>query len=115
MKKNTFHYIVEAGWLFLALLPLFVYLATARASGTPDTFISLMSEKLNFITTDNIIYTTIKSIFGTGGIMPVLQDGMTMYLTYFCIVEIVHLLVDVLVFIPRLAHGWLDAFVKKAS
>lgn len=114
MTKKTFHYLVEFGWLFLALLPLFVYLCIARASGTTlDDFMTIMSTKLNFINTDNVLYTSIKGIFGEGGIFPILQDGMVLYLTYFCIVEIVHLLVDVLVFIPRIAHGWLESFTKR--
>lgn len=114
MTKKTFHYLVEAGWLFLALLPLFVYLCIARAGGTTlDDFMTVMATKLNFITTDNVLYTSIKGIFGDGGTFPILQDGMVLYVTYFCIVEIVHLLVDVLVFIPRIAHGWLESFTKR--
>lgn len=116
MTKKTFHYLVEAGWLFLALLPLFVYLVVARtgAGGTSlEDFMTVMSTKLNFVTTDNVLYTSIKSVFGEGGVLPILQDGMVLYLTYFCIVEIVHLMVDVLVFIPRIAHGWLESFTKR--
>lgn len=116
MTKKTFHYIVEAGWLFLALLPLFVYLCAARTSAgatTLEEFMTVMSTKLNFISTDNVIYTSIKGIFGYGGTFPILQDGLVLYLTYFCIVEIVHLLVDVLLFIPRIAHSWLESFLRR--
>lgn len=116
MNKRTFHYLVEAGWLLLALMPIFVYLVVARTSagGTNlETFMTVMSQKLDFVTTDNIIYTALNSVFGQEGIFPILHEGMLLYVTYFCIVEVVHLMVDVLVFIPRIAHDWLDAFTRR--
>lgn len=116
MSKRTFHYIKELAWLLLALLPLFVYLAIARASGQSlENFMTVMSEKLNFINTENVIYTSIKSVFGDGGTLPIMNDGLIMYATYFCIIELVHLIVDVLLFIPRLAQSWIEGFERKVS
>lgn len=116
MSKRTFHYITECGWLLLALMPLIVYMVIARTSAggtTLETFMTVISEKLNLITTDNIIYTTLKDVFGAEGVLPILNDGLILYAAYFCIVELVHLMVDVLVFIPRIAHEWLDGFTRR--
>lgn len=116
MKKTTFHYVKECGWLLLALMPLIVYMVVARTSAggtTLETFMTIMSEKLNLVTMDNVIYTSLKAVFGVGGVLPILNDGLLLYAAYFCIVELVHLIVDVLVFIPRIAHEWLEGFTKR--
>ena len=79
------------------------------------TFAEMMSNKLAFITTDNVIYTTINGVFGPSGELPLFNAALTTYLTYFVIVELAHLIVDVLLFIPRLAHNWMSYFSKKGE
>lgn len=114
MTKRTFHYITECGWLFLALLPLFLYLAVVLASYSSfPSFAEFFSEKFAFIVNENFIYTCIDSIFGPEGTCPILSDVFVSYLTYYVVVELAHLVIDVLLFIPRLAHGWMSAFSKK--
>lgn len=118
MTKRTFHYITEVGWLFLALLPVILYLVAARNTGGTDMLIfsQMMSEKLGFFTSaDNIIYSSIHDIFGPSGTLPILTDALTSYLAYYIIIEIAHLCVDVLLFIPRIAHSWMDAYTRKNS
>ena len=116
MTKKTFHYITEAGWLLLALLPLILYLVAMRNTdaGTIQTFEQMMTEKLGFFYTEsNVIYTAIDSIFGTEGIMPIMTDAIVLYLTYYITCELIHLVADVLLFIPRLAQSWINAFTSK--
>lgn len=118
MTKRTFHYIVEASWLFLALFPVILYLVAARNTGGTDmlTFSQIMSEKLGFFTSSsNIIYTSLDGVFGAEGVLPILTDSLTAYLSYFIVIELAHLCVDVLVFIPRLAHNWLDTYTRRNS
>lgn len=114
MTKRTFHYITESCWLLLAIMPIILYLCMGRTGGgTLESFMTVMTEKLNFINTDNVIYTTIKGVFGSDGTLPIMNDGLILYATYFCVVELVHLIVDVIIWIPRLAQEWLTAFQKK--
>lgn len=115
MTKRTFHYITECGWLLLALLPLFLYMivcANFTASTFPS-FVEFMSTNLAFLYSDNVIYEAIYGVFGSNGSLPILGDSLVLYLTYYVVVELAHLLLDVLLFIPRLAHGWMSAFSKK--
>lgn len=61
---------------------------------------------------DNIVFSSLNSIFGASGIVPLFADsGILMYLSYFVICMIVHLVVDVLLFIVRLAHNWMEGIV----
>lgn len=118
MNKRTFHYITEAGWLFLALLPAILYLVAARNTGGADmlTFSQMMDEKLGFFTSnENVIFTSINDIFGPTGTLPILTESLTAYLAYYIVIEIAHLCVDVLLFIPRIAHSWMDAYTRKNS
>lgn len=115
MTKRSFHYITECGWLLLALLPLFLYMLVCAnfTASTFPTFADFMSEKLAFIYSDNVIYEAINGVFGANGVLPILGDSLVLYLTYYVVVELAHLLLDVLLFIPRLAHGWMGAFSRK--
>ena len=117
MTKRTYHYIVEMGWLLLALMPVILYLVAARNTGGAEmmTFADMMEQKLGFFNTGNVIYTTIDGVFGAEGVLPILTDGLTAYLTYYITVEIVHLIVDVLIFIPRMAQSWITAFERKTT
>lgn len=61
---------------------------------------------------DNIVFTSLNSIFGASGIVPLFTgSGLLMYLSYFIICMVVHLAVDCLLFIVRLAHNWMDGIV----
>ena len=115
MNKNTFHYIIESGWLLLALMPIIVYFCMASAQPSADmiTFTDMMSTKLQFPSANNVIYSTIWGVFGTGGTLPILTEGLAAYLTYYIIIELAHLIVDVLIFIPRLAQGWISSFTRR--
>ena len=115
MNKNTFHYITELGWLLLALMPIIAYFCLASAQPSTDmiTFTEMMNSKLQFTSSNNVIYSTIWDVFGTGGILPILTEGLAAYLTYYIIIELAHLVVDVLIFIPRLAQGWISSFTRR--
>lgn len=61
---------------------------------------------------DNMIFVSLNSLFGANGIVPLFAgNGILMYLSYFIICMLVHLAVDVLLFIVRLAHNWMDGIV----
>lgn len=63
---------------------------------------------------DGIIFNTLRDIFGYDGILPlVFNNGDTFfaYFSYFITCYLIHLCVDFILFIPRIAHKWL----KKAT
>lgn len=112
MRKKTIEYFFDnVMWYFLYLLPILLLTFSVFRTGDLITFGSLFNSLgLNFLT-DNLILTTLTNIFGAGGVLPLFQtNDILIYLTYFVCVVIIHLFVDFLVFIPRLAHKWLNKF-----
>ena len=71
---------------------------------------------LNFgINTDNVVYQTLSGLFGyDSNIIHLFTEdsALLLYFTYFCVIEIIHLFIDFIVFIPRLCHKWLNGFVR---
>ena len=59
---------------------------------------------------DNVVYQALKDFFGTNGVIHFFYDdsALLLYFTYFVSVELVHLVIDFILFIPRLAHKWLS-------
>ena len=61
--------------------------------------------------TDNIVVNGLEEIFGANGVMPVfLTNTPIIIFAWFICVFIIHLAVDFLLFIPRLAHKWMNEF-----
>lgn len=61
---------------------------------------------------NNFVFTSLNSIFGSTGVVPLFADtGLLMYFSYFIICMIVHLAVDVLLFIVRWSHNMIDNFL----
>lgn len=66
-------------------------------------------------TSVDFVRQTMLSIFGENGAFPLFDSynqSIVYYLSYCVNIEIVHVLFDVLVFIPRLAHKWIGKAVQ---
>lgn len=66
-------------------------------------------------TSVDFVRQTMLSIFGENGAFPLFDSynqSIVYYLSYCVNIEIVHVLFDVLVFIPRLAHKWVGKAVQ---
>lgn len=116
LRKRTISNLADQiFWLLVALMPLVLYgiqfLAyelTAVSSDLP-TFLEYMQ---NFgLSTTSVCYTALQELFGSTGVLPLFASGdnaVVLFLSYFVTVQIVHLAVDFLLFIPRLSHKWLE-------
>ena len=63
------------------------------------------------IATNSVVYTTLVSILGVGGVLPMFASlDILVYCAYFIHVFILHLLVDFVLFIPRLSHKFMSKF-----
>ena len=113
-------------WFILAIFPIVTYLIylfgfysggfistetvseniTTYAYNSPLSFSSFMLDLLTFYAGDGPVRDVLFSILGPGGIFPLFAQGwgFLSYFVYFISLHIVHVLVDVLVFIPRFAH-----------
>ena len=116
MRQRTVNNLADTiFWYLLYFLPVLAYLLYTLAEGTSNSVISLSAFFTEIglgIFTDNIIYTSISSIFGSSGVFPLFtNDTLICILTWFVSVFICHLLIDFILFIPRICHKWL----KKAT
>ncbi len=114
--SNFFDYLF---WFIVAVLPLLVFLfqfLSYRLSSSSESLPSLLSFMQSFgISDSSVIYTALSQLFGFGGILPFFSESnntVLLYLSYFVTVEIVHLAVDFLLFVPRLCHKWLEVFTQ---
>lgn len=115
MRKRTISNLADhIFWLIVALMPLLLYAIQflayefATSSEQLPTFYVFLQD---FGIADfAITYTVLDDIFGATGILPLLEADsvVLLYLSYFSTVEIVHLAVDFILFIPRLSHKWLE-------
>ena len=118
MRKRTIKNIADQlFWLIVALMPLVVFLVQHLAyelTSSADVLPSFLEFMQDFgISTDSIVYSVLTDLFGFEGIMPFFtQDNNTvlLFMSYFVTVQIVHLAVDFILFIPRLCHKWMEAF-----
>ena len=132
MRKRTIKYAADTiFWTILYLLPVISYLIYLYSFGqnpgyttesgqvvaTVLAFESLMSYSglfgSNFVLSP--IYGTLYNLFSLGqssSVFPILSTTVLKILSYFISVYILHLAVDFLLFIPRLAHKWLKQFTN---
>lgn len=115
MRQRTIKNIADRlFWLVVALLPVLIYLGTFlsyRFASVSETLPSFAEFMANFgVSQTSIVFTSMSDLFGADGILPLFanNNAILLYMAYFVSVEIVHLAVDFLVFIPRLAHKWME-------
>lgn len=114
-KKNTLRIIDTLFWLFIALFPLIVY-ALNCINATQIVSLETFFNSLGVgVSTNNIIYSTLNTIFGVGGGMLELtaNTGLLLYGTYFVTVMLLHFIIDMLLVIVRWGHHLLDKATKE--
>lgn len=98
-------------WFILAILPIIYFILCnfgfAISGNELRSIGGVFTSDFGLITDGTILYDSLMSIFGPYGILPVFRFsnlGVVYYLTYFCYIQVIHVFVDVIVFIPRFAH-----------
>lgn len=109
------HFFDNFMWYTIYLLPLvllFVYWCKTGVCTLADT---MDWSGLGFVT-DNIVFTSLNDIFGVGGVFPIFTNtSFLIYLSYFICVVIVHLCVDIILYIVRLCHNIVNHGLGGAS
>lgn len=115
MRKRTISYLVDViFWLVVSLLPVLFFVIQPLAyelTSSSDTLPSFAQTMATFgINDTNYLYVAIMDIFGEQGIMPFFSSDsvVVLYLSYFILIQLLHVFVDFVLFIPRLAHKWLE-------
>lgn len=114
-KKTVDHCADTLFWYLLYLFPVLGYMLYLFVEpGTGATLLSFETFCSNIgvsFFTDNIVLSSLTSIFGVEGVLPLFNSSAPFIMfTWFVCVFIAHLAVDFLLFIPRLAHKWLRGF-----
>lgn len=115
MRKRTISYCVDIlFWLVVSLLPVLFYVIQPLAyelTSAQDTLPSFAQTMATFgINDTNYLYVALMDIFGSDGLMPFLSSDsvVVLYLSYFILIQLLHVFVDFVLFIPRLGHKWLE-------
>ena len=131
MRKKTISSIAEhILWTLILLLPILYWIFTpfGYSIGGGTALTGLSGSTINMVgfsdimgsfglTTDNIIYNSLSDLFGVNGVLTFfnVNSSLLLYFSYFIIVEVLHLVIDCVVFIPRLAHKWLNKCTMEVS
>lgn len=119
MRKRTVNHLADTiFWYILYALPVIGYICVMISCPTNGaTYNSFEKYITNFginIAENNIIFNALKSILGEHGTLPLFADNTFLtYLTYFINIYIMHLLVDFILFIPRICHKYMEKFTQK--
>lgn len=119
MRKKTVNHLADTiFWYILYFLPVIcylIYMLNEPGQGNisvvnMETFFTSIG--LGFVA-DNVIVSTLTSIFGVGGVFPIFSTNTPFIIfTWFIGVYITHLAVDFILFIPRLAHKFMNKFTQ---
>lgn len=119
MRKKTVNHVADTiFWYLIYFLPVIVYLLymlSSPGTGTNIIEFSQFFESIGFgFVSDNIIISSLTSIFGQGGILPLFTTNTPFIIfSWFISAFLCHLLVDFLLFIPRLCHKYLKVFYQE--
>lgn len=116
MRKRTVNHLADTiFWYLVYLLPLFCYLLMYihRAGTTVPPFSDFMSNNFGMLPLTDIVSDCLFQLFGADGILPLAGANLGIPLfSWYVSMVIIHLAVDFLLFIPRLAHSFMDKFTK---
>lgn len=113
MRKKTIKRLADTiFWYGLYFLPIIILILMSIHN--PITSVSSVIDTLGLsILNDSVIYSTLNDIVGVGGILPLFNSpDILIFFTYYICVYILHLLVDIVIFIPKIAHKWLNTFTQ---
>lgn len=122
MRKKSIKYLADTiFWYLIYFLPVIlygVYLLHGSESGTILSFNQFITTNEFGLSSTNIVLTTINSLFGASGILPLFSSASGFYApvfigTWFVNTYLLHLVIDVILFIPRWGHRMMDKFCKE--
>lgn len=118
MRKKTISHVADTiFWYLIYFLPVIFYLIFTLSLEP------VLTNVINFETyfasvgfgfaTDNVVVNTMISLFGVNGVLPIFSTNVPFIIfSWFICTYILHLMVDFLIFIPRLCHKWMKQFTQ---
>lgn len=123
-KRNIPVFFDHLFWFLMWLLPALFYLFNYLAYDINTTGITILgfSEFIvnNFgISSTSTLYTALSSVFADTSYLGVIDNTITnsliLYIVYIFFIELVHIFVDVILFIPRFAHNFIAKFQEVSN
>lgn len=123
-KKTTSRFAFKLDkffWFVISFFPLFSWLiylfSFSSYTASPLTFLAWIEQNFGFMgkVQQSAIYSTLYQLFtitSVESLFPSLSTSLMAFFTYLVTVEIVHVVYDIIVFIPRLAHKWISKAVQ---
>lgn len=108
-KRNVDHIADTVFWYLLYSLPFLAYLFMFfTANSVP--FTQFFTDNLGFVfSSSNPVFSALSQLFGSDGVLPLFaNDSFIIIATWFISVFVVHLAVDIILFIPRFCHKFLS-------
>lgn len=116
MRKKTVNHLADTiFWYLLYFFPILAYMIYLFAeSCTSIMSFGLFFSSMGFdFVTNNFLLVGLSDIFGVNGIMPLFQNDLVFYIFVWYIgIYLIHLAVDFLLFIPRLAHKYMNKCIQ---
>ena len=123
MRKRNLSYLIDKlFWTLVLITPLLFYTFymlsyrftddTMQVVGFADYIINTFG-----INTSGDVYVAFLDIFSSADFLGVLNSGnnsLVLYMVYMFIVELIHVVYDVLVFIPRFAHKVVEKMTEES-
>lgn len=115
MRKRTQNRLfANIFWYFIYLLPLIIYCFYCFRNGSFVSISSMFNNMGLSILEDNVIFSSLSSMFGVNGILPFFaSNDILIYFTYFASVSIIRLFIDFLLFIPNLCRKFMLYFYQE--
>lgn len=112
MRKKTISFGLDhIMWTIIYIFPILLVLFASAVTPLADVITTVNNSAFVTDFSSTQIYSVLNDIFGIDGILPLFTGttgvAVISYMTYFVNVLIIHLAVDILVFIPRIAHEWI--------
>ena len=95
-------------WAFIWMLPFFAFFVSWYRIGSAPQLFAYVDEQFAFPFIRDVLNDVWNTAFGS-------DLAMAGYISYLVCVEVVHCLFDAVVFIPRIAHSFIDRFTDFAG
>lgn len=95
-------------WAGIWLLPFFAFFVSWFRVGSAPALLMFVNEQFAFPFVQDIINDVWELVFGS-------ELQLAGYISYLVCVEVIHCFFDAIVFIPRLAHAFIDKFIGFAG
>lgn len=96
-------------WYLLYLLPVIAYLLSVFRDGSSSASFLSFFENFGVPVLGDVVSNALNGIFASGGVLPLNGANVAIpVLSWFVSLMIIHLAIDFLLFIPRLAHKFMN-------